>query len=61
MAKFGYHCQCGWNLRRGPYKAQLTRKRYAKAKEEHAQTCRSLWDELNRTKPMKDICERPSA
>jgi hypothetical protein len=30
--KYGYKCKCGWELKRG----DLTRKKYAAAKREHA-------------------------
>lgn len=57
MAKFGYTCKCGWILRRGPFRHQLTRKQYAQAKRLHAQgeprhgiqPCKFLADELKCT------------
>jgi hypothetical protein len=46
MAKRGYDCKCGgFKLRRG----EKTRKQYAAAKREHAQTCDLLKVELEKS------------
>jgi hypothetical protein len=45
--KYGYHCECGWTLRRG----KLTRKKYAEAKRNHAEGCDPDADFAHQPKP----------
>jgi|GEM_PF-2154300 hypothetical protein len=47
MAKYGYRCSCGnFNLHRG----DLTRKKYALEKQNHAATCPALAEELKKSR-----------
>lgn len=45
MAKYSYRCSCGWSLKRG----DQTRKVYAVNKQNHAETCDLLKEELKRS------------
>ena len=46
MAKRGYRCACGFNLKRG----DKTRKVYAMAKVEHAASCELMKKELTESR-----------